>query len=472
MTAAGITSVTGTPGSDVIRGTDGDDVINGAGGDDVICGLGGADRLLGGDGDDLLIGGGGNDRINGQAGADVAKGGFGNDRVLGGFGNDEVLGGGGSDELRGGSGDDVLRGANADDLLIGGGGADALGGGKGPDDLRGGAGNDVLHGGKGIDDLSGGGGGDLLFSSEQNSKDTMDGGKGDDAVAVGKRGTEATGISGFVSEKQALSFQGSYRLSTFSTDHACCENRVVNIQLMADAIHGHVVMPGQEFSINDVVGRRTRAKGYLPAGAIIGGYVQCCDSSTNIGGGTSQFATTFYNAIFYAGLEDIEHRPHSIWFSRYPEGIEATMGYPSPDVVFRNDTTHPLVISTEHAGYDGTEITVKFWGDNEGRQVTARKSGRYNYGSLWVIYEPNPSMDPGDEVILSSGSAPYSINVFRDILYADGTETTEKWTVRYNSPRVIETHPCNIPGSGVSCYPPGGGGGGGGGGDPGGPSPL
>jgi hypothetical protein len=203
--------------------------------------------------------------------------------------------------------------------LFGGTGDDVLLGGNGPAVLEGSSQNDVLHGGAGADDLDGGPGTDLLFVSEYPDRDTMDGGDGNDAVRVGKRGDLDGGIRYYATEAEALAFQGSYLLSDFTTYHSCCENRVVNIQLMADSVGGHIVMPGEAFSVNDVVGRRTEAKGYKPAGAIIGGYVQCCDFPENIGGGTSQFATTIYNAVFFSGMKDLEHQPHTAWFSRYPQ---------------------------------------------------------------------------------------------------------------------------------------------------------
>jgi len=131
---------------------------------------------------------------------------------------------------------------------------------------------------------------------------------------------------------------------------------VTNIQLIGDAVNGSVVQPGQIFSVNETVGQRTVEKGYVAAGAIIGGVVYCCDSPINIGGGTSQFATTLYNAVFFAGLEDIAHRPHSLYFSRYPMGREATLGYTSPDVAFRNNTSLPVTIVVE---YTETSITVR-----------------------------------------------------------------------------------------------------------------
>ena len=118
-------------------------------------------------------------------------------------------------------------------------------------------------------------------------------------------------------------------IGQFTTFHPCCESRVTNIHLMAATIDGMVVRPGRA-SINATVGERTSGKGYVPAPAIIGGEVYCCDHPANIGGGVSQVATTLFNAVFFAGLEDVFHQPHSLYISRYPMGREATLGWTAP----------------------------------------------------------------------------------------------------------------------------------------------
>ena len=416
--------VLGTAGPDVIMGTPGPDIISGGGGGDTICGAGGADTLSGNAGDDTL------------------------------------LGGPGDDILRGGPGADTLLGEAGDDTLEGNVGADALAGGPGPDGLWGGTEGDVLHGGAGADRLYGGDGNDFLFRSEWPNLDQMDGGLGQNVVDTGKRGTEATGIRRYLTEAEALAFQGSYLLGEFTTYHDCCQDRVVNIQLMADTVHGHLVMPGETFSVNATVGRRTTEKGYLPAGAIIGGYVQCCGYADNIGGGTSQFGTTIYNAAFFAGLEDVEHQPHSLDFARYPDGREATMGYPHPDVAFRNDTDHPVLITTHHSGFQGTSITVKIWGDNGGRQVTAGASARRNvYNTGRVIQELDYSLGCGRFYVKVPAQPGVTIDVFRYIDYPDATRTTEKWTWTYSAgPEVRRVGVCAPSGGEPPPPDPGGGG--------------
>ena len=227
------------------------------------------------------------------------------------------------------------------------------------------------------------------------------------------------------------------------------ENRVHNIHLMADTIDGYVVWPGEEFSVNEVVGPRTEAKGYKRDGAIIGGEVVCCDEPANVGGGVSQYGTTIYNAIFFGCYEDLEHTPHSIYISRYPEGREATLGFPQPDVRFRNDTDAPVIIRNS---YDGNStITVKFYGNNGGRTCEAERSERFNYTNPKVVYEANANITPGTERVASKGSEGWSVTVTRVMTMPDGTVIRQPYTHRYRGTfKIIEKHPCNF-GSGASC---------------------
>ncbi len=251
---------------------------------------------------------------------------------------------------------------------------------------------------------------------------------------------EALGIKGLISYHD-----GDVCCTTFYTPGGDekNQNRIHNIHLMADTVNGAIVLPGESFSLNDYVGQRTIEKGYLLAGAIIGPIVDCCDDPANIGGGVSQFTTTLYNAVFWSGLEDVEHTPHTLYISRYPEGIEATLGWPSPDLVFRNNTDAAVYIKTE---YTGDSITVKLFGDNGGIEVEAERSERSNFTSPEDYFDPDESVHPGEQDITDEGSPGWTVTVYRIIHYPDGTETTESWIWRYHPwPKRISVHPCELP---------------------------
>ncbi len=244
-------------------------------------------------------------------------------------------------------------------------------------------------------------------------------------------------------------------VSKFTTDTPGT-NRVHNIHLMADTVDEHVVFPGQTFSINEVVGPRTLEKGYLEDCAIINGEVVCEGHPANVGGGVSQFSTTLYNAVFYGCFEDVKHKPHSLYFSKYPEVIEATMGYPDPDVVFRNNSEAPVII---RAAYTNSTITVLFYGSIGGKTCTADWGDRTNpeeFETVYVADEPEEGqepLDPGQERRIQSGIDGFTQTVTRIVKLPDGTTERERtWTWRYlTQDKKIAVHACMVTEEPVNC---------------------
>lgn len=192
-------------------------------------------------------------------------------------------------------------------------------------------------------------------------------------------------------------------IGAFTTYHACCAPRVTNIHRIAQLVDNTVIMPGEQFSLNGVAGRRTTAKGFLPAPTIVGGRLV-----DTVGGGVSQFSTTTYNAAYFAGLALVSHQPHSFYISRYPVGREATLDYPGIDLVWRNDTPAPVVVRTS---YTGTSVTVALYGQGTGRSVRS-------------VTGPRRDWPPGD----------FQVTVTRTVAYADGTTRTEPYTTSYQRP--------------------------------------
>ena len=233
------------------------------------------------------------------------------------------------------------------------------------------------------------------------------------------------------------------RVSSATTEHPCCEARVTNIQTMAKTVDGAIVMPGESFDLNEFVGKRTTEKGYVPAPMILRGEIV-----DDVGGGVSQFATTLYNAVFFGCYEDVEHRPHSRYFSRYPEGREATISWGGPELIFRNDTEAILIIKT---AFSSRSITVKMFGNTGGRECSAGLSDRYNYTDPPVEFEEDPTIPPGQPKE-ETGSRGWTVDIFRYITHTDGTKDTEKWTHRYQpTPTTITAHPCDMEGAPDPC---------------------
>ena len=142
-------------------------------------------------------------------------------------------------------------------------------------------------------------------------------------------------------------------VASFTTKHASGEPRVKNIHRISDMIRGELIPPGESFSINEFIGPRTESKGFVSAPTIIDGVID-----KSIGGGISQFATTFFNAAFKAGLDIPAYQPHSIYIKRYPYGKEATLSFPEPDLRIRNNTPYGILLWPT---YTGSSITMTLY---------------------------------------------------------------------------------------------------------------
>lgn len=227
-------------------------------------------------------------------------------------------------------------------------------------------------------------------------------------------------------------------VARFTTYHPCCQPRVKNIHFAASQVDGVVLRPGERFSLNEHLGPRTNEAGFLDAPTIVRGKME-----PSPGGGISQFATTLFNAALDGGYEIVQRQPHTFYFSRYPEGHEATVSYPEPDLVFRNDTKSGLLIKTQ---YTSTYIRVLLYGDNEGRRVERKVSPRYDFVEPPIEYVPNEALDPEETKIKEPGQQGWTVTVTRLLEYPDGTTVDQTRRVVYRPrPEVVEVHPCNIP---------------------------
>jgi len=224
----------------------------------------------------------------------------------------------------------------------------------------------------------------------------------------------------------------------FTTTHPCCMPRVDNIHRIADLLDGTIVKPGELLSVNAIVGERTTDKGFKAAPTIVYGEME-----DTIGGGISQFATTLFNAAFYAGYDIVERKPHSFYIARYPMGHEATLSFPKPDLVIRNDTNAGLLV---RCFYTGRAITVKLYGDNGGRRVRRKVHPVHDVLKPPLEYIPDPSLEPDQVKVKERGQVGWSVTVSRILDFPDGTHRTEERKVVYQ-PRVrrVRVHPCKIP---------------------------
>jgi vancomycin resistance protein YoaR len=217
-----------------------------------------------------------------------------------------------------------------------------------------------------------------------------------------------------------------------------------NIRVVAEEVDGAIVLPGETFSLNTFTGPRGTAQGYVPAGVISGGQF-----TQAVGGGISQFATTMFNAVFFSGLEDVYHKPHSYYISRYPAGREATVYEGQIDLQWRNDTDTGVFIDT--AWTPGT-ITVTFYGTKR-YEIQSISSNRFNVRGPAVQEKPDDgTCNP------QGGSQGFDITVtrvFRDL--TTGAEVRrEDFLTHYAAEPIIRCIPAAVPPAAPPPPTPGG----------------
>ena len=128
-------------------------------------------------------------------------------------------------------------------------------------------------------------------------------------------------------------------VGTFTTNFPAGQSRATNIIRIAEILRGSVIEPGATFSVNETTGPRGIAEGFVEGGIIVNGKVV-----NGVGGGISQFATTLFNAAFFAGLDIPDYMMHTLYISRYPYGREATLAWPTVDLKVTNNTPFGVLL--------------------------------------------------------------------------------------------------------------------------------
>lgn len=217
-------------------------------------------------------------------------------------------------------------------------------------------------------------------------------------------------------------------------------NRKHNIALAASRVDGHLLLPGQVFSFNGVVGETTLEKGYKKAPVIVNR--QLVDG---VGGGICQVSSTLYNAALLAGLEILERANHSLPVGYLSPGLDATVAYGWLDLKFANDTGRAIWIRTF---LDNNELTVSLYGSPvPGREIRVFTSDLVTIAPETKMTQ-TPDLPSGETVKVSGGQPGYRVNVWR-AFYQNGKELRkEKVSSDYYHPIPAEYHVGITPDSG------------------------
>lgn len=173
-------------------------------------------------------------------------------------------------------------------------------------------------------------------------------------------------------------------------------NRAHNIALAAQTINGTILMPGETFSYNGILGNTNKEKGYKIGTAYVGGRVV-----ESYGGGICQVSSTLYNCVLYANLEIVERHNHSYAVTYVPAGRDATVAYGGKDFKFKNTRSYPIkIVASAKNGV--VSISIKGIKEETEYEVvltstvlstTARK----------VVYENNSSLEEGTQKVIQKG---------------------------------------------------------------------
>ncbi|MCL2002534.1 MAG: VanW family protein [Oscillospiraceae bacterium] len=203
---------------------------------------------------------------------------------------------------------------------------------------------------------------------------------------------------------------GAYSTSTSGSS----QNRIGNVSISAQAMSGTIILPGESFSFNDVVGPRSSERGYLPAGAYLNGQVV-----QEIGGGICQTSTTLYNAVLLANLQIVYRQSHSMTVWYVPLGLDAAVSWGRFDFIFSNDTPYPIRVVS---WYERGRLTAEIWGTKTDDLTVVMESDIIAHRPAQTTTVHNPELAPGASVTKISGSDGWTVQTYRVLVDPDGNE--------------------------------------------------
>ena len=226
-------------------------------------------------------------------------------------------------------------------------------------------------------------------------------------------------------------------LATFSTTFSTGNvNRTTNIRLASNKINGVVLLPGEEFYYNKVVGQRTVAAGFKSAGVYVNGRVE-----NGIGGGICQVSSTLYNTVLRANLQIVKRSNHYFATGYVPLSTDATVSWGGPEFAFKNSRKYPIkVVSTVNGG----KITVSIYGCKEEVEYEVIiQSQTLQTIPMKTERRVNPALPKGTTKTVQKGHGGYKSRAYR-ILKLNGTEVSRQLlsTDTYAQlSTIIETNP-------------------------------
>lgn len=226
----------------------------------------------------------------------------------------------------------------------------------------------------------------------------------------------------------------SYKNSRFGTSNTNDKNRGINIKLVVAKINNIILAPGQVFSFNEIVGRRTEEGGYKIAHAYVEGKIV-----DGIGGGICQVSSTLYNAVLVAELPVKERFSHMFTVGYVPYGLDATVNYGTKDFKFVNNTGYPVQINANVTKNNMLEVTLI------GTDITPDRTVELITSTQKVIpyktiYIQDNKLSTGKKIIEQKGKTGYLIDVFVRITQNGKEVSYKKLNTNYYMPLDQKIH--------------------------------
>ncbi len=204
------------------------------------------------------------------------------------------------------------------------------------------------------------------------------------------------------------------------------KSRTVNVKLATNSINGYVVLPGDKFSFNKVVGERTEERGYQNATIYVANGVE-----PGLGGGICQVSSTLYNATLYANLKQFSRYYHAFTVSYVDLGFDATVYWGSLDYVFINNTNYPIKISA--VCKDGA-LTIKILGTKEHNISVKLEYEVLETYQPTVEYKEDDTLHFGETRQKTKGRPGYKVQTYKTVTIDGVTGPKEKVSLSNYSP--------------------------------------
>ncbi len=209
-------------------------------------------------------------------------------------------------------------------------------------------------------------------------------------------------------------------ISSFSTNYSTSSwGRKENINLAIEKINNTLLMPGEIFSFNDIVGPRSIDAGFKIAKVIVNN-----EFVDGVGGGICQVSTTIYNTVLNSELGVVERRNHSRPVGYVPSGRDATVAYGIQDFKFQNTTDYPIFIE---AKADNIEMHINFYSkarENDTRVEYVNEV--YDVIPYRIVEQKTKNLKPNEREVISKGANGYKVKLYKKTYKGDELISTEE----------------------------------------------